>query len=219
MRCIYCSNNKLYTLKSGQLKCSKCNKKFSLKKYEKDLKVIEYFCNGVSANSCAIEMKISYLSVKKRYELYRKYIINYLEKQYQNKTTIEYDEYIYLPKSKKKIKENIFEAHNFITFQYEDKVYNLLMPELSRYKNQFLNDGLDDVYFKEFSKFMMMNKISKTNKTKNLITKFWDFFEIEIIKYKGISQENFFSYLKEIEFKFNYSEEKQKEILKSLYFF
>jgi len=91
------------------------------------------------------------------------------------------------------------------------------MPNLHRYKNQFLDDGLEDIYFKEFSKFMMFNKIAKTNKRENTITRFWYFFEDWIVKYKGVNSENFFFYLKECEFKFNYPKDEAKEILLHLY--
>jgi transposase len=213
MRCIYCYYEKLYELKSGQLKCAKCKKKFSPKKIQTDSKLIDYFCQNLSANQTSKELNISYVTVKKRYELFRKLIANHLEEVFQEKTVIEYDEYIYLQQSKKKIKENIFDAQNFLTFQYENKVYNLLMPNLNRYKSQFLDDGAGEAYFKEFSKFMMFNKISKTKKRENLITKFWLFFEESMLKYKGVSDENFFYYLKEIEFKFNYEMNEQREIL------
>jgi len=218
MTCIFCNNKKLYQLKSGQLKCSSCKKKFSPKKIQKDLEVIECFCKNLTASQTSKKLNISYLSVKNRYELFRQLVSHYLEDEYVNKTIIEYDEYIYLEQSKKKVKENIFDAQNFLTFHYEDKIYNLLMPNLNRYKKEFLDSGAEEAYFKEFSKFMMLNKISKTQKRENLITKFWVFFEESILKYKGIKDENFFYYLKEIEFKFNYTIEEQQEILKTLYF-
>ena len=63
---------------------------------------------------------------------------------------------------------------------------------------------------------MSLNKISKLEKKETIIQKFWEFFELSILKYKGVKEENFFYYLKEIEFKFNYKVEEQKEILKSL---
>jgi transposase-like protein len=90
------------------------------------------------------------------------------------------------------------------------------MPNLKMYKQQFLDDGAQNSYFKEFSKFMMHNKISKTQKRENIITKFWLYFEEAILRYKGINDENFVKYLKEIEFKFNYTPPKQVEILKKL---
>lgn len=217
MNCIYCNNKKLYELKSGQLKCSACKKKFSPKKVKRDLALIDSFVQNFSANQTSKKLDINYITVKKRFDLFRALLANYLEKEYQNKTVLEYDEYIYLEHSKKKVKENIFDAKNFLTFHYKNKIYNLLMPNLKRYKSEFLDSGTSEAHFKEFSKFMMLNKISKTQKRENLITKFLIFFEQEILKYKGIKDKNFFYYLKEIEFKFNYSYKEQKEILSSLY--
>lgn len=217
MKCIYCQHAKLYELKSGQIKCAKCKKKFSSKKIKTDLELIGCFCENLTVNEASKRLSINYITVKKRYELFRTLIANFLEEEYRNKPIIEYDEYIYLEKSKKKVKENIFDAQNFLTFAYDDKVYNLLMPNLNRYKNQFLEEGTEEIYFKEFSKFMMFNKISKTAKRENLITKFWLFFEKSILKYKGINHENFFYYLKEIEFKFNYEKEMQPKVLKELF--
>jgi transposase-like protein len=213
MICIYCDNKKLYQLKTGQVKCSSCKKKFSPRKVELNRKVIKFFCQNYTANQTAKNLNLNYITVKKKYEHIRKHIAIYLENEYQNKQVIQYDEYIYLEQSKKKIKENIFDAQDFITFNYEDKVYNLLMPNLNRYKDQFLDDGIDETYFKEFSKFMMLNKISKIQRKQNIIQRFWYFFEDSILKYKGIDKKNFFFYLKEIEFKFNYTKQEQEEIL------
>jgi hypothetical protein len=218
MKCIYCQHAKLYKLKSGQMKCAKCKKKFSVKKIKADLELIACFCENLTANDASKQLSINYITVKKRYKLFRQYIANFLEEEYQNKQVIEYDEYIYIEKSKKKLKENIFDAQNFLTFNYEDKVYNLLMSNLNRYKKQFLDDGMEDVYFKEFSKFMMFNKISKTTKKENNITQFWLYFEESILKYKGVGSENFFYYLKEIEFKFNYKVIEQQKILRELFY-
>ena len=218
MKCIYCANEKLYKLKTSQVKCSKCKKKFNPKRVSRDLELIKLFCEGINANQAKEILQLNYITVKNRYHHFRQLIANFLEEQYTESNVIEYDEYIYLEKSKKKIKENIFDAQNFLTFHYENKIYNLLMPDLSVYKNQFLDDGADEAYFKEFSKFMMLNKISKTQKRENIITQFWIFFEEYIVKYKGIQSEYFFYYLKEAEFKFNYSQSEQEAFLRQLMF-
>jgi len=216
MRCIYCDNKKLYQLKTGQVKCVQCKKKFSIKKINQINSICESFCNNLTINETKQKLNLSYITVSKKYKLIRELISVFLEEQYQNKNVKQYDEYIYLEKSKKKVKANIFDAQNFLTFNYEDKVYNLLMPNLHRYKDQFLNDGVDTGYFHEFSKFMMFNKIAKIQNKENIIANFWIYFENEIVKYKGINNENFFYYLKEIEFKFNYSKEDTREILLQL---
>ena len=213
MNCPYCNHDIIYTLNTTQKKCAKCLRKFSQKKILFEKKIIDLFCEETTVNSCVKNHNLNYVTVKKRYDKYRQLIASFLEEHYHNKQVIEYDEYIYLEQSKKKIKENIFDAINFMTFNYEDKVYNLLMPTLHKYKNQFLDDGIEESYFKEFSKFMMLNKISKIQKKENIIASFWIYFEESIVKYKGINKENFFYYLKEIEFKFNYSIEEQQNIL------
>ncbi len=214
MNCPYCNHTNTYRLNTGQEKCAKCKKKFSPKKIYKNIIFAENFCNNKTAKECSKELGFNYITVKKTYELFRSLISKYQEDEFNRYQSQEYDEYVYLPKSKKKIKENIFDAQNFLTFSYnEDQIYNLLMPNLNKYKSQFLDDGLEDVYFKEFSKFMMFNKIAKTNKKDNSITRFWNYFEDEILKYKGIDNENFFFYLKEFEFKFNHKKSEAKEIL------
>ncbi len=216
MRCIYCNNNKLYKLNTGHLKCSECKKKFNPLKIDRDIEIIECFALNLTANQSSKKLHVNYVTIKRKYELFRQLIATYLENAYRDKYVVEYDEYIYLPQSKKKVKETIFNAQNFLTFSYDRKVYNLLMPNLNRYKTQFMDDRAEEVYFKEFSKFMMFNKISKTQKRENIITKFWNYFEESILKYRGINDENFFYYLKEIEFKFNFSQEEQKKILLAL---
>lgn len=218
MNCIYCDNKKLYHLKSGQVKCSRCKKKFSLNKIRKDLALIEAFCEDLTANETTQKTNLNYVTVTNRFKLFRVLIANFLEDNYRDKTVLEYDEYIYLPYSKKRVKKNIFDAQNFITFHFEDQVFNLLMPSLHVYKKQFLDDAAEEAYFKEFSKYMMLNKISKTQKRENIITKFWFYFEESILKYKGVSDKNFFLYLKEIEFKFNYTKARQEEIIKEIYY-
>ncbi|MDD2838965.1 MAG: transposase, partial [Sulfuricurvum sp.] len=94
----------------------------------------------------------------------------------------------------------------------------ILMPSLNKYKHQFLADNLEDLYYKEFSKFMRTSKIIKVSERYNTITRFWNFFESFIIPYKGVSNEFFPYYLKEAEFKFNFSYTVREKILTTLYF-
>ncbi|MCD4757320.1 MAG: transposase [Arcobacteraceae bacterium] len=217
MNCPYCNYSVTYKLKTNQEKCSKCKRKFSPNKILLDEKICESFCNDNNVNETAKSLETNYITVQKRFINYRKYLASYLEAQYSLYETSQYDEYVYLPKSKKKIKENIFEAQNFLTFCYDDnKVYNLLMPNLNRYKEQYRSDNLEEVYFREFSHFMMFNKIAKTKKMENPIVQFWNFFENTILQYKGVNSENFFYYLKECEFKFNYTKDQRVEILSKI---
>jgi transposase-like protein len=213
MKCIYCHHNKLYTLKTKQLKCAKCNKKFSINKIIQKENIINLFIQNLTINQTKNNLKLNYLTVKNQYDIIRKKISLYLENQYKKDMVCAYEEYIYIEKSKKIIKENLFDAISFICFEYDNKIFSLLMPSLYKYKNQFINNGIDDIYFKELSKFLIFNKISKNKKEQTLIHQFLYYFEQEILKYKGVKASNFFYYLKEIEFKFNYSKDKQKKIL------
>ncbi len=217
MKCIYCNHHKLYNLKNGHKKCAACKRKFSTKKLERDFRVLRLYSEGKNALLVSKSLKINYLTVKNLYTLFRKLSAKFLEESYDGRRVVEYDEYIYLPKSKKPNSKNIFESYDFLTFHYENKIYNILMPDISRYKESFLENKAQEPYYKEFSKFMMFNKITKIQKRDNLITKFWLFFEEEITKYRGFKHENFFYYLKEIEFNFNYEPKERYEILKNLH--
>lgn len=205
MKCIFCNHKKLYVLKTGQLKCGGCKKKFSQKKILQRERIIECFCKNLTANQTAQILKISYQTIANEYKKIRENIAIFSQEYYIDKEILAYDEYLYLEKSKKQ-KENIFQSKNFLTFCYENKVYNLLMPNIKRY---------EELEVKDFSRFMRTNKISKYEEKELLIRQFWDFFESSILKYKGVDEENFFYYLKECEFKFNYTYERQNEILKS----
>jgi len=217
MKCIYCKHNKLYIITSTQVKCANCKRKFSTKKIKQQKDIVECFCNNLTINQASKKLNLHYITIKKQYENIRNNISVYLENIYNNTKVTAYEEYIYIEKSKKHLKQNIFDAKNFICFEYDNKVFNLLMPSLNRYKEQFINDGAEEIYYKEFSKFLMFNKISKNKKEQTLIHRFLYYFENEILKYKGVSDENFFYYLKEIEFKFNFTKDEQKNILKTYY--
>lgn len=217
--CIYCQGS-LYHLSDGRVKCITCKKKYSIKRVEKILKLIESFCSDENASESAKRHRINYSTVLTHYQKFRSLAAQHCEHEYtlHRDQISEYEEYIYLERSKRNNPESIFDAHNFLTFDYGGAVYNLLMPSLIQYKEQFLNDQLESVYYKEFSKFMRQHKIIKISKRYNTITKFWDYFESFITQYKGISREYFDYYLKEAEFKFNHTREDQERFLTRLYF-
>ncbi|NPA63388.1 MAG: transposase [Epsilonproteobacteria bacterium] len=210
--CPFCGATKLYTLSTGQLKCSKCKKKFSPKRLQREAKVLHCFCEGVSARECATRLRLNYLTIQRRYHRFRLAIASFMESDFAAKrTTKAFDEYIYLPKSKRRDKRHIFDAFNFLTFNYDDKIYNLLLPDLARYKPAFLEDGLEDIYFKEFERFLRRSHIQSSQD--DLIRSFWRYFESFIAKYHGVNRQNFFYYLKEAEFRFNFDCEKLTKIV------
>ncbi len=118
MKCPYCNSKILYKLNSGQLKCSTCKRKFSPKRIQRDRGIIALFCQDFTARETAQRLGLNYVTVKKRYEDFRKLIAQYLEDNYIGKEIVEYDEYIYLEKSKKRVDENIFDALFYSTQLY-----------------------------------------------------------------------------------------------------
>ncbi|WP_457748136.1 transposase [Sulfurimonas sp.] len=181
---------------------------------------MQCFLQGKSALEASSLFDISYVSTKNYYQEFREICALISEKNYSNvrEKNVEYEEYFYIEKSKKHKKDAIFDAHNFLTFDYDGYIYTLLMPSLHRYKKQFLEDNIENVYIEEFNKFKRISRIIKVSKHYNTIVKFWNFFEKNIVVYKGVSNELFAYYLKEFEFKFNHSIEDGLELLIQNYF-
>ncbi len=219
-RCIRC-NEQLYLLADGMVKCSACRYKYSPRKSARRLAIIESFCDELTAKETAGYLGINYITAKKSYDAIRKALLPFLEEAYaaNRNNILEYDEYLYLDHTKRKERKYIFDAHNFLTFDYGGRVYNILMPSLSRYKSGFLADGLDELYYNEFSKFLKIHRIAKLRSFDNTIVRFWKYFDEFMKKYKGIKRDNFIYYLKEAEFKFNYEISERREILKRLWLY
>jgi len=217
--CIYCSSP-LYHLRDGMVKCSVCKKKYSPSRIAQIKALIKVFCIDENALIASKSLGLSYGTALNYYQKFRHLCAEYCEEQYHIHRTpdSQYEEYLYIEKSKRGDKTAIFDAHNFLTFSYGEKVYTLLMPSLGMFKQQFVEDNLEEVYHKEFSKFMRTSKIIKISEHDNAITKFWHYFEHFITAFKGVSKEHFPYYLKEAEFKFNIPIEERIAILEQLYF-
>ena len=217
--CIYC-HNPLYLLNDGMVKCSSCKKKYSPSRVTQIKNLIKAFCNDENALTASKSLSISYVTVLKYYQKFRHLSAQYCEEQYHlyRTTDSQYEEYLYIEKSKRQDKAAIFDSHNFLTFSYGERVYTLLMPSLGMFKQQFMEDNLEEMYHKEFSKFMRTSKIIKISAYDNAITKFWHYFENSITAFKGVSNEHFPYYLKEAEFKFNTPIEERSRIIEQLYF-
>jgi len=201
MRCIYCKSQ-TYLLKNGYRKCKICKKKFSPKKIERKEKILDCFCKNYSANRCAKKLGLNYITIKKEYDNMRKKIALFMEEEFLNKKEIiAFDEYIYFPASKQKDKSFIFDGFNFLTFNFDNKIYNILLPTLRKFKPLLIED---EQYYKEFEKFLLTTHISNSSNNV-LIKEFWSYFEEFILKFNGIDASNFIYYLKEAEFKFNYT--------------
>lgn len=213
MKCPRCSHSRLYELKNSYKKCSKCSYKFSLKKYNNDLEIIKLFCSNINALNASKKLHMNYRTVSNKYTLFRKLIAIYLEKEYYSKPNdnSSYEEYYYFTQRQKEKKfKSLYEAVNLIGFYSNNKVFTLLMPPLSKYSHT--NDE------KSFEQYLSWNKMQSQNAYKTPLKVFFAFFEQNLKKYKGVNSENFFYYLKESEFKYNYLINEQIEILEANYF-
>jgi len=213
MKCIYCSHPHIYTLKDKQKKCSKCKRKFSPLKIQREKKLLDLFTQGLNASNASKKTKMHVLTVQKYYTKFRKNIALYADDMYEfNRHKItEYDEYLYLPKSLN-IEEHIHKLQHFLTMSYDDKIYTIMMPKTSR---SFLDEE-DEQSKKLLLKYLKFNKIAKLSTMDNTITKFWKYFEEFILQYKGVSDKQFIFYLKEAEWRFNTKRLTFKQDLKNI---
>lgn len=211
--CPFCGGRTLYILEDDYRKCKDCTKKFSLKKYETDIDVINYFCNNINANTASIQLRLNYRTIQNRYTIFRKLIANYLDEQYHSQANdnTSFEEYYYFTtKFKNKKKRSLFDAINIIGFYSNKKIFTLLMPKLPKSENDSKN--------RDYEYYLRWHKLYSQNSYKTPLNIFWKYLEENLKKYKGVSEENFFLYLKEAEFKFNYLQNQQIEILKDLYY-
>lgn len=217
--CIFCGCS-VYRLADNNIKCSTCKRKYALKKTNKTLLLLELFVNNISANQAAKQNGFSYASVHSYYDDFRKLCAVICEREYEQirHKENEYEEYFYLEKSKQYKKEAIFDAKNFLTFDYEGHIYTILLPSLNKFKTQFIEDDLTSTYLEEFKKFKRQTRLIKISSTHNNITAFWETFESFITHYKGIKNEMFGYFLKECEFKYNHTKEEAYTLLQKEYF-
>lgn len=210
MNCPNCQNDSFYILANDYIKCKRCAKKLSLKKLQKDSLIIEKFCEDKNALETSKELNLNYKTVKDRFDQYRKKIAIFLEDEYQNsiKDYSEYEEFYYIKEREKhKKRKSLSEAINIIGFYSNEIVYTLLMPKVGN-RAFDIEDG--------FIQYLNWYKIHSQNAHKTKLNKFWKYLELKLKKYKGIDEDNFFYYLKEQEFKFNYKKSNQIEILKKI---
>ena len=210
MICQNCNNTTFYTLANDYIKCKTCAKKYSLKKLQKDNLIIIQFCENKNALQVSKELEVNYKTIKDRFDIFRKKIALYLENAYNNSIHDynEYEEFYYIKeREKKKKKKSLSESINIMGFYSNKKVYTLLMPKIGR-RAFDIEDG--------FIQYLNWNKIHSLNSHQTNLNIFWKFLEDNLKKYKGFEEDNFFYYLKESEFKFNYTKDEQIEILRNL---
>ena len=219
LKCIYCNDN-LYRLQENALKCVTCKRKYAKRKTNKTVQLIELFCQNRSALDVATQNGLSYASVRNYFETFRLLCAQICEREYETirHKSNEYEEYFYLERSKRHKKEAIFDAKNFLTFDYAGHIYTILLPSLHKYKAQFIEDNLTDNYLEDFKRFRRQTRLIKVASKENRIIAFWSYFESFILHYKGVENDTFGYFLKECEFKFNHGRDEAVDLLIREYF-
>jgi hypothetical protein len=209
MICQNCNNTTFYTLANEYIKCKICAKKYSLKKLQRDKDIIIKFCENKNALETSKELNLNYKTIKDRFDIFRKKIAVFLEDEYNNsiKDYNEYEEFYYIKeREKKRKKKSLSQAINIMGFYSNEKIYTLLMPKIGN-RAFDKEDG--------FIQYLNWNKIHSKNSHQTKLNEFWKYLEENLKKYKGVEEYNFFYYLKECEFRFNYDKNQQIDMLES----
>lgn len=177
-----------------------------------DYQILTHFCSNINALHSSNLLQLNYKTVSNKYSLFRKLIASYLEEKYQQTSdkNSAYEEFYYFTQRQQHKKKSLYDAINIIGFYSNGFIYTLLMPPL-------VKSSLQE-HDKNFEKYLSWHKIQSTNAYATSLNVFWSYLEQNLKKYKGVSYKNFFYYLKECEFKYNFVLNKQIEILKNLYF-
>jgi hypothetical protein len=132
---------------------------------------------------------------------------------------LEYDEFYYLPQTKQKKARFFLDAVGIFGMVYEKAwVYTLLLPDqLTPFKRLLEDESNPHVDNEAYARYLNHHKVTHINSFEHRLGTFWDYFKTFMCASKGVKKENLFYYLKEAEFKFNYTKEKQKEILRGLW--
>lgn len=210
--CIFCGSPQLYTISPTQYRCASCHKTWSHQKLTQEKALLEAFLDNISANKASQRLRLNYQTVKKRFEQYRVLLSFESQKLYHLSVQCdEFDEYYYLPTSKKK-KNNVYlyDAIGVLGMLYGDKVHTLLLPD---HFDSLKQNHADPAEKEAYAKFLQQHKIAYFKSFHSDLSRFWEFLETFLHRFKGIQKENFSAYLKEAEFKFNHPRDEQERIL------
>ncbi len=216
--CIFCQETKLYIKSPTQYQCATCKRTWSEEKYHKEYALLDAFLNNESILEATHKRGIHYSTGKHVYQKLRLLITQYAQECYgsKNESFSQYDEYYYLPKNKKKDAQYVFDSVGIFGMLYDAWVYTLLLPDqLTAYKRLMAHDEVMD--HETYTRYLNAHKVVHIKSFEHRLAQFWRFFEHFMASFKGVRKENLVYYLKEAEFKFNYSKEEQRSILTDLW--
>jgi len=218
--CIYCNATLLYTKSPTQRYCVTCKRSWSVRKVQRDDEVLNAFLQNNTIYECSTNLHLNYITVKKIYHKIRLLLCTYSQERYLNQpnTFSEYDEFYYLPHTKQKNARFFLDGVGIFGMAYESWVYTLLLPDQLTPFKRLIEDETDLEGSNEaYARYLNHHKVTHIKSFEHRLGAFWNYFETFMCAFKGVKKENIFYYLKEAEFKFNYTKEQQHAILQQLW--
>ncbi len=219
-QCIFCNASKLYVKSETQRYCVTCKRSWSVLKVQRDDQIIDAFLENLTIAECSKKLSLNYITIKKIYQKIRLLLCNYSQECYlgQPHTFSEYDEFYYLPHTKQKNARFFLDAVGIFGMVYESWIYTLLLPDqFTPFKRLMVDENALEVDNEAYARYLNHHKVTHVKSFEHRLGAFWDYFETFMCAFKGVKKENLFYYLKEAEFKFNYTKERQNEILLTLW--
>ena len=235
-KCPQCFGEHIYHLSDSRFKCYTCSFKYSPKKFSDDFAILHYFSLEIPANKTAKDLGFSYNKVRGKYMQYRQEIYIFLQQEfYKLSGEIECDESYFGGRRKGnrgrgaagKIKVfGMLERQGKIFTTIVDNVTaETLMNEIksnSEKGSVFYTDKFRSYKsLKFYGKHLTIdhNKYFKSGRRHiNGLEGFWSFAKERLLKYHGVSKNNFLLYLKEMEFRYNYRKERLFHLLIKIHF-
>ena len=220
--CRYCCSEKLYKLKDNRAKCKECNHRYSIKQTSIDLWSLYYFSIETTANKTSKELRVNYRTILTRFNNYRRKIYQYQQSNFRLlKGEIECDESYFggrrkylrgRSKSNKIIVLGLLERKGKIyTTIVENVKASSLLDEIKSRSDKgsvFYTDQFKSyISLKFYRKHLLVDHQEKFVNGKNHINGiegFWSYAKERLLKYHGVSKQNFILYLKELEFRYNF---------------
>jgi len=215
--CPYCNNTHLHLLGDGRLECSTCKTRHSPAKIQKNLLFLDAFIQKKSPKEAAIFCQASLPTIHSYFALFRSLIPQFMDKIYQKNSATyrEYEEYLFLPNSKRRKREFLIHGIGIMGLYGKGGVYTLLMP--NHWKNMDKNTRSNPDFIATLAHYYQWDKLVRIDSRSTPLGDFWLFLEDFMRPYHGVKEEFFGHYLKEAEFRFNFTQEEQAHHLMRLW--
>ena len=215
--CPYCENTHLYRLKDGRLECSTCKLRHSPEKIQKGYFILDACTKELSPKDASLSLKTTLPTILAYYGQIRSLLPQFLEQIYLKESSSyrEYEEYLFLPKYKRNKKDCLIEGVGIMGLFGKGGVYTLLMPD--HWKSLDSNIKMNPDFIETLAHYYQWNKLIRIDSRQTPIGKFWHFLEEFMGKFHGIKEDYFGLYLKEAEFRFNFTKEEQAHHLMRLW--